>query len=106
MVDLGGDGELEKSTDLVVGAWVHYGPFGGVRDAAEGVGLLPTEPNASAGIWMESADFDGDGFDDLLSVGYGIDLALTWGPFCETGGVTRGGARFSRSRSSRCPLAA
>lgn len=94
VVDVGADGVLEEPTESVVAARVHYGPFAGVREASEGLGLLPTQRDGYTGVWMESADFDGDGFDDLLSVGNGSDLALTWAPFCETGGVTRGGVTF------------
>lgn len=103
VIDLGSDGSVETPEDLVVAGWVHYGPFEGVREASDGVGLLPTEQGGYSGLWMESGDFDDDGFDDLLSVGNGSDLALTWGPFCETGGVTRGGVAFQTEPDFEVP---
>ncbi|MFN7145293.1 MAG: FG-GAP-like repeat-containing protein, partial [Myxococcota bacterium] len=87
----GPDDGLEEAE---IAAYVHYGPFDGVREAADGVGLLPTEHDSYVGVWMEPGDFDGDGFDDLLSIGHAENLALTWGPFCETGPVQDGAVSF------------
>lgn len=97
----GPDDEWEESE---IGVYVHYGPFGGVREAADGVGLLPTENDGYVGLWMEARDYDGDGFDDLLSIGHADNLALTWGPFCESGPVSDGAVSFETEAAYPTPF--